>query len=250
MTGVIWRYSPLLLLAVLWEAAPRLGFVDPTALPPVTSTAAALFRLFADPDLYFHAAVSLGRLGAGLGLAIVIGISAGIIMAWYQPVRMVVNPLVRCIYPMPKSALIPVMIMWLGIGHLAKIALIFLGCLLPIIVSTFNAARGVETVLIWSAQSAGAGRNKILWDIILPAALPEIMSGVRTALALSFVLLVSSEFLMAREGLGYLIAFMGEGGAYDSMFAMVFLVSAIGFIADRSYLALMKHALMWREVTA
>lgn len=244
------RFAPLVLIAAAWEAAPRLGLIDPTALPPLSDAAKALFGLLADPELYFHAAVSFGRLGAGLGSAIVVGIALGIIMAWYPPVRIAINPLVRCIYPMPKSALIPVMIMWLGIGNLAKIALIFLGCLLPIIISAFNAARGVETVLIWSAQCAGANRNEILRDIVFPAALPEILAGVRTALALSFVLLVSSEFLMAREGLGYLIAFMGEGGNYDTMFAMVLLVSCIGFLADRAYLAFTRRVLIWRETAA
>ncbi|MGW8258256.1 MAG: ABC transporter permease [Thermoguttaceae bacterium] len=147
---------------------------------------------------------------------------------------------------MPKSALIPVMIMWLGLGMAAKIALIFLGCLLPIVVSAFNAAKGVDHVLIWSAQNAGADRGELLREIILPAAMPEILVGVRTALALSFVLLVSSEFLMARDGLGYLIAFLGEGGVYDAMFAAVLLVTALGFFADRLYLAFMQRMLVWR----
>lgn len=247
MTGALWRYMPLVLIAAAWEGAPRFGVLDPTALPPFSTAIAALGRLFADPELYYHAAVSLMRLGAGLGLAILIGVGLGIVMAWYGVARVLVNPLVRCIYPMPKSALIPVMIMWLGIGQLSKIGLIFLGCLLPIIVSAYNAARGVDSVLIWSAQSAGASRGQILREIVLPASLPEILAGVRTSLALSFVLLVSSEFLMAREGLGFLIAFMGEGGIYDAMFATVLLVSAIGFAADRAYLALMRRALAWRE---
>ncbi|MDH3315635.1 MAG: ABC transporter permease [Gammaproteobacteria bacterium] len=247
MTSVLARYAPLALIAIAWEAAPRLGVLDPTALPPFSTVVLAMGRLVIDPELYVHAGASLMREVAGLGLAVFIGVVLGIVMAWYTPVRVLFNPLVRCVYPMPKSALIPVMIMWLGIGHLSKIGLIFLGCLLPVIVSAYNAARGVETVLIWSAQSAGASRSEILREIILPASLPEIMAGVRTALALSFVLLVSSEFLMAREGLGYLIAFMGEGGIYDAMFATVLLVSAIGFLADRAYLALMRRTLAWRE---
>jgi NitT/TauT family transport system permease protein len=243
---VIVRYFPLLLLLGVWEAASQLGLIDPSLLPAFSSVARSLWRLLTDPEVYYHAASSLLRLCGGLGLAIPVGIVLGIGMARSRAIRVIFNPLVQTIYPLPKSALIPVMIMWLGLGQAAKITLIFLGCLLPIVLSAYNAAKGVDLVLIWSAQNAGAGRGELLREIILPAAMPEILAGVRTALALSFVLLVSSEFLMARDGLGYLIAFLGEGGIYDAMFAAVILVTALGFFADRLYLAFMQRMLVWR----
>ena len=245
--GVIFRYFPLVLLIGAWEAASRTGLVDPSVLPSFSSVASALGHMLVDPDLYHNAAASMVRLIGGLGLAVPIGVALGIGMARSTAVRTIMNPLVQAIYPMPKSALIPVMIMWLGLGQAAKIALIFLGCLLPIVVSAYNAAKGVDLVLIWSAQNAGATRGELLREIILPAAMPEILAGIRTALALSFVLLVSAEFLMARDGLGYLIAFLGEGGVYDAMFAAVILVTALGFFADRLYLAFMRRMLVWRD---
>jgi ABC-type nitrate/sulfonate/bicarbonate transport system permease component len=139
------------------------------------------------------------------------------------------------------------MILWLGLGHASKIVLIFLGCMLPITISAFNGARGVEPVLIWSARSLGATRSEVLREIILPAAMPDILAGIRTALALSFVLLVSSELVIAREGLGYLIGWLGDGGVYSSMFAVVLTVAGLGFVADRAYLLFMKRRLAWRE---
>lgn len=244
--GLVVRYSPLVLLIGAWELASRATLIDPSVLPSFSSVAVALWWLLLDPELIHHATASLMRLAGGLGLAVPVGVTLGIGMARSNALRVAINPLVRSIYPMPKSALIPVMIMWLGLGQAAKIALIFLGCLLPIVVSAFNAAKGVELVLIWSAQNAGARRSELLREIILPAAMPEILAGIRTALALSFVLLVSSEFLMAREGLGFLIAFLGEGGVYDAMFAAVLLVTAFGFFADRLYLAFMQRMLVWR----
>jgi ABC-type nitrate/sulfonate/bicarbonate transport system permease component len=101
-------------------------------------------------------------------------------------------------------------------------------------------------VLIWSARSLGASRRQVLWEVILPAAMPEILAGVRTALALSFVLLVSSELVVAREGLGYLIGWLGDGGVYNAMFAVVLTVAGLGFIADRLYLMFMDWVLAWR----
>ena len=122
-------------------------------------------------------------------------------MAWWRPVNVAVSPLVEMFYPMPKSALIPVTVLWLGFGDGSKILLIFLGCMLPVTIGAFNGARGSEQVLVWSARSMGASRLRMLWDVVVPSALPELLNGIRTALALSFILLVSSELIVARAGL-------------------------------------------------
>jgi ABC-type nitrate/sulfonate/bicarbonate transport system permease component len=148
---------------------------------------------------------------------------------------------------MPKSALIPVTVLWLGFGNGSKILLIFLGCMLPVTVGAFNGARSSEQALVWSARSMGANRVRMLWDVVVPSAMPELLNGIRTALALSFILLVSSELIAAREGLGYLIGFLGANGTYDAMFAVVLTVALLGFIADRIYLVLTQRILRWRE---
>jgi NitT/TauT family transport system permease protein len=247
MTGVLPRYTPLLLLAILWEVSTRLGLVSTAALPPLDKVAVAWLDLARSGDLVSNGAASLLRGSAGLGLAIVFGSLVGVLMAWYRPVQVVVNPIVQFFYPMPKSALIPVMVLWLGFGHASKVVLIFIGCMLPVTLSAFNGARGTEQVLIWSARSMGASRTRTLWEVVVPSALPELLSGIRTALALSFVLLVSSELVVARQGLGYMIGWLGDGGAYDAMFAVVMTVAALGFIADRLYLMLMNRVLAWRD---
>jgi NitT/TauT family transport system permease protein len=245
-TGVLPRYAPLLLLALAWEAVTRAGLVPSSALPPLDKVATAWYGLAADGELLTNGLSSLWRASAGLGLAIVCGSAIGVLMAWYQPIRVVVNPIVQFFYPMPKSALIPVMVLWLGFGDASKIVLIFIGCMLPVTLSAFNGARGTEEVLIWSARALGASRNRVLWEIVLPSTLPELMSGIRTALALSFVLLVSSELLVARRGFGYMIGWLGDGGAYDAMFAVVLTVAVLGFAADRFYLMLTRRLLAWR----
>jgi NitT/TauT family transport system permease protein len=168
-------------------------------------------------------------------------------MATSRTLRMLANPLVQIFYPMPKSALIPLMLIWFGFGDLSKVVLIFLGCLLPVIVSTYNGARGVEDRLVWSARSLGASARDIVWDVRLPAALPEILNGVRTALAFAFILMVSSELIIARDGLGYMIGMLGDGGAYPFMFAVIFTVVALGFLADRAFGGLARRLLRWRE---
>jgi NitT/TauT family transport system permease protein len=241
------RYAPLMILAAAWEAAVRFGVVSELLLPSLTHVITAWFELLKGGDLWVNTAASLYRAGAGLLLAIAVGGALGIAMAWYRPVNAFVSPLVEMLYPMPKSALIPVTALWLGFGDGSKILLIFLGCMLPVTLGAFNGARSSDQAIVWSARSMGASRLGVLWDVVLPSALPELMNGVRTALALSFVLLVSSELIVARSGLGYLIGYLGEGGVYDAMFAVVLTVAFLGFFADRLYQRLERRVLRWRE---
>jgi ABC-type nitrate/sulfonate/bicarbonate transport system permease component len=243
------RYLPLLLLALAWEAVSRLGLVSSLALPPFTSVIAAGIDLVESGELVTNGASSLYRAAAGLGLSIVIGTLLGILMAWWRPINALVSPIVEVFYPMPKSALIPVTVLWLGFGDGSKILLIFLGCMLPITIGAFNGARSSEQVLVWSARSMGASRIRMLWDVVLPSAMPELLNGIRTALALSFILLVSSELIVARQGFGYLIGFLGANGSYESMFAVVLTVAFLGFAADRGYQAIVRRVLSWREQT-
>jgi ABC-type nitrate/sulfonate/bicarbonate transport system permease component len=247
MTGFLLRYSPLILLALVWELSTRLGLVSTLALPPLSEVAAAWADLLRSGELVSNGAASLWRTGAGLALAVAIGAALGIGMAWWKPVNVLLGPLVEMFYPMPKSALIPVTVIWLGFGNGSKILLIFLGCMLPVTIGAFNGARSSEQVLVWSARSMGASRLRMLWDVVVPSALPELLNGVRTALALSFILLVSSELIVAQQGLGYLIGFLGANGTYDAMFAVVLTVAFLGFAADRLYLLLMRRMLRWQD---
>src|SRR5246500_742318 len=239
-TGLL-RYLPLLLLGLTWEAGARSGLISTLALPPLSAVAAAWVDLLKDGELVSNGAASLWRTGAGLTLAIVIGAALGIFMAWWRPVNVLLSPLVEIFYPMPKSALIPVTVLWLGFGNGSKILLILLGCMLPVTIGAFNGARSSEQVLVWSARSMGASRLRMLWDVVVPSALPELLNGVRTALALSFILLVSSELIVARQGLGSLIGYLGSDGDYEPMFAVVLTVAFLGFAADRLYMVLVRR---------
>ena len=241
------RYLPLLILAIAWELASRLGLVSSLALPPLSDVIAAWVDLIRSGELLSNGATSLWRAAAGLGLSVVVGAVLGIFMAWWRPVNLLLGPLVEMFYPMPKSALIPVTVIWLGFGDGSKILLIFLGCMLPVTIGAFNGARSSDQMLVWSARSMGASPLRMLWDVVVPSALPELLNGVRTALALSFILLVSSELIVARSGFGYLIGFLGASGTYDAMFAVVLTVAFLGFGADRVYLMITKRVLAWRQ---
>jgi ABC-type nitrate/sulfonate/bicarbonate transport system permease component len=247
MRQALLRYLPLLLLAALWEIAARLELVSSSALPPLSEIAVSWAEMLRSGELVANGGASLYRAGMGLLLAIVVGASIGIFMAWWKPVNVLLAPLVEIFYPMPKSALIPVTVIWLGFGDGSKILLIFLACMLPVTIGAYNGARGSEQTLVWSARSMGANRLRMLWDVVLPSALPELLNGIRTALALSFILLVASELIVAREGLGYLIGYLGANGSYEAMYAVVLTVAFLGFVADRGYQLIMNRMLAWRE---
>ncbi len=238
---------PLLLVLLLWEAADRAALLNRALVPAPSEIAGALGDLVRDGDLFAHARASLGRGAAGFGLSVLVGTALGVAMARFRAIERFFQPLVTAVYPLPKSALIPVLMIWLGIGDASKIAVIFLGSLLPVLVSAYNGVRGVDRFLVWSARNCGTSGPRLLLKVVLPAAMPDILAGIRIALALSFVLLVSSELLVARDGLGYLISFAGEGGRYPAMFGVAITVSLLGFIADRLFLRMMRTILRWRE---
>ena len=247
MTRTALRYLPLLLLALAWEVTARLNIVDTLALPPLSTVATAWVDLIRDGELIDNGMASLYRGSVGLLLAVVGGGGLGMVMARWRLLDVFVNPLVELFYPLPKSALIPVTVLWLGFGDGSKILLIFLGCMIPVTIGAYNGARGSGHALIWSARSMGASRLRMMWDVIMPSALPELLNGIRTALALAFILLVSSELIVSQQGFGYLIGYLGATGSYEGMYAVVLTVAFLGFAADRLYQLLMQRLLRWRE---
>jgi len=247
MKAALIRYAPIAIMAIAWELIARLGLISSTALPPLSKVVIAWVDLLRSGDLVAASAASLYRGASGLALAIAVGAMLGIAMAWWRPANALLGPLVEMFYPMPKSALIPVTVIWLGFGDGSKILLIFLGCMLPVTIGAYNGARSTEQVLVWSARCMGAGRLRMMWDVVVPSALPELFNGIRTALALAFILMVTSELIVAREGLGNLIGYLGANGSYAAMYAVVLTVALMGFAADRVYQALTQRLLAWRE---
>jgi NitT/TauT family transport system permease protein len=241
------RYLPIAILAIAWEVVARLNLVDSLALPPLSKVAVAWADLMRDGELVDNGASSLYRGAIGLLLAIAVGGGLGVLMARSRILDMFLNPLVELFYPLPKSALIPVTVLWLGFGDGSKILLIFLGCMIPVTIGAYNGARGSDHALVWSARGMGANGLRMIWDVVLPSALPELLNGIRTALALAFILLVSSELIVSQKGFGYLIGYLGSTGSYEGMYAVVLTVAFLGFGADRLYQLLVQRLLRWRE---
>ena len=244
------KLLPLLVFAAAWEALSRGGILDPEVLPPLSVIGEAFMELLRSGMLMSNLVASLYRALLGLLGGVVVGIFLGVIMAQYRRAESFFNPLVTATYPLPKSTLIPLTIMWFGIGHFSKVLVIFLGCLAPMIINTYHGAKGVDHLLIWSAQSLGTSRRDLLKKIIVPAALPQILTGIRIAIGFAFLIVIGAELVASRIGMGHLILEYGEGGIYDFMLATVFTIVVFAFAVDRGYVILARRVLGWFEEEA
>jgi NitT/TauT family transport system permease protein len=243
----VFGLTPLAIVLAAWQIASSSGVLPSSVLPSFAAVARALGGLIASGEIVPHTVASLARAGTGLMAAVVFGIALGIAMARIRAIGLAVEPILLLVYPVPKPALIPLFMIWLGIGDFSKIAVIALGCLLPVVTATYNGARSVDPVLLWSARARGTSERRLLWRVVLPAIVPHIAAGVRTAIAISIIILVSSEFLSAQEGLGYLISSYGGVGADDAMLAVVVYLAAIGYLLDRGYVFCLRRFMAWHE---
>jgi NitT/TauT family transport system permease protein len=239
------KVVPLLMVLAAWQAASMSGLLPKVVLPSMTAVAISLAKMLGTGEIFPHTLASFGRAGAGFLIAVVGGVIVGLTMARIRAVERAVEPILLMIYPVPKPAMIPLFMVWLGIGDFSKIAVIALACLLPVVVATFNGARSVDEMLLWSARARGTSERRLLWRVVLPAALPQIATGVRTAIPIAIIVLVSSEFISAEKGLGYLIFSYGGVGADDAMLAVVIYLAAIGYLLDWLYLAALRRLMDW-----
>jgi NitT/TauT family transport system permease protein len=243
-------FSPVGILFVSWEFVSLTGIVPKTVLPSFSSVVTALYDLIITGEIFPHVLASFYRSFTGLGLAVIFGIILGVGMARINWLRRFCEPILILAYPIPKPAIIPLFMIWLGIGDFSKITVIMLGCLVPIVISSYNAGRSVDVNLIWSALSKGTSRKKIIWKVVIPASLPQIGASVRIALAISFIILISSELISSEKGLGFLTFSYGNLGAEDYMIAVIIFLAVTGFLADTLYVFCLKKLLLWHEFGA
>ena len=241
------RAAPVVALFAAWELVTRAHVVDPSFLPTVSSVLAAAWELLLGGEISGNLGISLVRTFVGLALATSVGVLLGTAMAVSRSIAGFFGPLVAVTYSLPKSALVPLFLLWFGIGSTTDIAAVSLACLLPVLVHTYHGVHGVPKVFRWSASAMGTPAWLVLTRVLLPAALPSVLTGTRIALGFSFVLTISAEMIASTDGIGRLIFMYGENGAYSFMFAAIGVVVVVAFVADRLFLALMRLLLRWHE---
>ncbi|HWK62343.1 MAG TPA: ABC transporter permease [Eoetvoesiella sp.] len=241
LRGLIgWTLPVLLLVAMQWAAgrhdAPRY-VVAPTTI------AATIWHLLVSGELYVDTVASGIRSYSGFVLGATFGVFIGLLSAVWRKAEAFFDPLVSTLYPVPKIALLPVIITWLGFGDISKIAVIAVAVFFPTFINTLYGARATPVRLIWAARNMGAKRAYIFWHVVLPAALPQIFTGLRTGLALSFIVLFAAEMVGSHNGLGDLIMRSQDAMRYDWMYAAILAIGLLGFISDRILLAVRRKLL-------
>jgi NitT/TauT family transport system permease protein len=242
------RLAPLLAclgLLAIWQAASLALNNDsfPTALRAIQVVPSIL----GDKEALINILASLRRMAIGFGVAVAVSIPLGLLMGRSRAVASFFNPLLMVIYPVPKAALMPIIMLWLGVGDLSKTLVIFLGVSLPVIYHSFAGARAVEEKMLWSGAAMGLSAAERLVRIVLPAALPEILTGCRTGLVLALITMITSEMIARQSGAGNILFNALDMGEYDTVFAMIIIVGAMGIGLDALFERVRARLVRWSE---
>ncbi|WP_069299497.1 ABC transporter permease [Neptunicoccus sediminis] len=235
------------LLIAIAEWGTRAGWISALTLPKPSDVLQTLIDLHQSGLLYKHLSPSLSRLVVGAALGASFGIGVGVLIGLFSYVRAGLVPLVAAIFPIPKIALLPLFVIWFGIDEGSKYALIAFGTFTPTVVATYGAVDNVDRSLIRMGQSFGLSWLSIVRKIVLPGAMPGILSGLRISLAIAIILLVAAEMLGAEYGIG---AYILEAGAlYDleRLFAGVLILSVLGVVVSTVIGLVERHLLDWRS---
>lgn len=235
----------VLLIAFL-EWGTRSGFISALTLPKPSDVLATFGQLWDSGLLFKHLLPSLSRLAVGGAMGALAGIAVGMLIGLFSHIRAALVPLVSALFPIPKIALLPLFVIWFGIDEGSKYALIAFGTFMPTVVATFGAVDNVDRSLIRMGQSFGLSWPSIVRKIVLPGAMPGILSGLRISLSIAIILLVAAEMLGAQFGIG---AYILEAGAlYDleRLFAGVVILSILGLCLNAAITLIERRLLTWR----
>lgn len=243
------RWAPWLAFALIigcWEAACRLGWLPPLFMPAPSEVVKALNTLLVDGKLVAHVTASLKRIVSGWILGSIAGVAIGFAMGIFVVARSVGLPIVSALFPIPKIALLPLFILWFGIGEPSKIATIGLGVFFPTVVSAFSAVDNVPRNLIRMAQSFGLSTRMIVFKVILPGAMPGILAGFRITSSIALILVVSAEMIGAQVGIGAFVLAAGNLMQIDQLIAGVVMLSLLGLAVSALLSLTEKIVLRWR----
>jgi NitT/TauT family transport system permease protein len=242
------KAAPLFAVAGLlgiWQVAALILNTD--SFPSALDGIRAIPAILSDRGDLINILASLRRMAIGLSLAVLLAIPLGLMMGRSRAVASFFNPLLMVIYPVPKAALMPVIMLWLGVGDVSKTLVIFLGVSLPIIYHSFQGAKAVEEKMLWSGAAMGMSAGQRMVRIVLPSALPEILTGCRTGLVLALITMVTSEMIARQSGAGNILFNALDMAQYDTVFAMIIIIGAMGIILDAAFEKLRGALVKWSE---
>ena len=247
MARVTVRLIPIVLLGLAWEAFAQSGAVTPFMLPPLSAVALRVWSDALTGDLALNTGLTLYRALAGFLIAAGAGVALGCAMSHSALTRWFLDPIISVGFPMPKIAFLPIVILWLGLFDVTKIAMVVLDAIFPVVTATLAGLQGVERELIWSARNMGAGRRALVWQIMLPAALPQIFTGLQVALPVSLIVAVVAEMAMGGYGLGGAMMTASRFADSRGVFAGIVEIGVVGFCLVKAMALLRRRLLVWHQ---
>ena len=241
------RVGSIVALAIAWEVFARSGAVTPFMLPPLSAVLARIWNDLLGGDLMTNTAMSLYRALAGFAIGAVMGIGLGMAICRNALARWFFDPIISVGFPMPKIAFLPVVMLWLGVYDVSKITMVAVEAIFPVVTATIVGIRGVERELLWSARNMGAGERELLWQIALPASLPQIITGLQVALPIALIVAIVTEMFMGGYGLGGAMNTAARFADSRGVFAGIVEIAVLGYALVKIMSLIRRRLLLWHQ---
>jgi ABC-type nitrate/sulfonate/bicarbonate transport system permease component len=238
--------TPIVLMAI-WEAAAYLGLIDVRFFPAPSKIFMKMGGLMASGELWMHTAITLQRLFLGFWLGLVPALILGVMMGLNRTLRAAFNPLVVGTYPIPKSALLPLLLLIFGLGEMSKVMMVAIGVFYPVLMNTISGVRQVASVYYDVASNYRASRWQLFRTVAVPGALPTIMTGVEIGSGLGLILIAVAEMLGAQSGLGYMIWHSWELYSVETMYVGLLVVALIGYAIHLLFAEIGRLLMPWNR---
>ncbi len=248
--ALLWGFArvfSIVLLLVTWELLARSGRFTPFQLPALTTVLERIWSDAASGELLINTSLTLYRALVSFAICAVGGVAIGMAMTHNKIANWFFDPIISVGFPMPKIAFLPVVILWLGVYDVSKITIIVIDAIFPVIAATIVGIRGVERELIWSARNMGANNRELLTQIILPAALPQILTGLQVALPLTLIVAVVAEMLMGGYGLGGAMIEASRFANSPGVFAGIVEIAVVGYVLVKTMSLVRRRLLIWHQ---
>jgi len=248
LTGLVRRPLPLLSMVfgfLAWEAMTRSGLLNAAFFPPLTTIARRFVELVASGELEKHLWISLYRIFAGFLLGAVPGLVVGLLMGYVRPLGAVLDPWVNATYPLPKVALIPLMMVLIGFGEALKFSIIAIGVFYIMLINTRAGVQAVDRTLTEAARNFGANNRQLLLEVILPSTYPFVFAGIRLSLGMALILVVIAEFTAANSGLGFMVWTSGELMKMDDIYVNLIVLGLLGILFAEAVKILQRLLMPW-----
>lgn len=230
----------------VWEAAVRFGWVSPLFTSSPSRILSSALQMFADGSILYDLQVSGFEFAVGYGLAVLVGIPLGILMGWYRRFNSALDPFVSALYATPRIALLPLLMIWFGIGFASKIAIVFLGAVFPILVNTITGVRTIDADFVKVARSFGCNDRQLFVTVALPSSVPLLLSGLRLGLGHALIGIVVGEMYGATHGIGFLIAVSGARFQTDKVMVGIIIIALAGILMTELLRAIERRFERWR----